>query len=130
MGPPRSSKKRPQANRAYRRVKEISCWKLGISQGPVKCAFLSASQSNTSNNGSAEDSGHYHLKTHRILLLVSSAFPRVSNRTMIAMIMRTAMVIPTFSGVIKLGLGVGVGVAEGGGGAFFAASIPCTYCKR
>src|SRR5437867_6806674 len=27
MGPPRSSKKRPQTNRAYRRVKEISRWK-------------------------------------------------------------------------------------------------------
>ena len=71
-----------------------------------------------------------HLKTHRILLLVSSAFPRVSNRTTIARTIRTAMPIPTLSGVIKLGAGVGVGDAEGGGGAFFAASIACTYCKR
>ena len=46
------------------------------------------------------------------------------------MIMNAKMAMPTFSGVIKPGPGVGVGVAEGGGGAFFACSIPCTYCKR
>src|SRR5205814_8588406 len=37
MGPPRSSKKRPQTNRAHRRVKEIlEC------NDAVKCAVLSA----------------------------------------------------------------------------------------
>src|SRR4029077_608588 len=43
MGPPRSSKKRPQANRAHCCVKEISCWEGRISQGAVECAILSAS---------------------------------------------------------------------------------------
>ena len=46
------------------------------------------------------------------------------------MISSTAIAIPIFKGVIKLGgLGVGVGVAVGGG-AFFSASIDSEYCRR
>jgi len=41
MGPPRSSKKRPQANRAHGRVKEILVWPRGSQRG-VECAVLSA----------------------------------------------------------------------------------------
>src|SRR5690349_18980785 len=103
MGPPRSSKKRPQTNRAHRRVKEISRYddapRWPQRQVALRCLYI-----------------------QRILPLVSSAFPRVTNRRMTAMAMSTAMAIPTFNGVIKPGPGVGVGVAEGGGGAFFAAN--------
>src|SRR6266704_5380123 len=67
---------------------------------------------------------------YRILPLVSSIFPRVTRRQIIAIIRSNAIAIPMFSGVIKPGFsGVGEGVAVGGG-AFFAVSIPCTYCKR
>src|SRR5438874_9180906 len=67
---------------------------------------------------------------YRILPLVSSIFPRVTRRQIIAIITRAAMAMRTFNGVIKPGFsGVGVGVAVGAG-AFFAASIPCAYCKR
>jgi hypothetical protein len=39
MGPPRSSKKRPQANRAHRRVKEILGWDKAYREGcRVRCA--------------------------------------------------------------------------------------------
>src|SRR6266496_6798118 len=67
---------------------------------------------------------------YRILPLVGSCFPRVSRRTITAMISSTAIPIPTLKGVITLGgLGVGVGVAVGGG-AFFSASIDSAYCRR
>ena len=55
----------------------------------------------------------YNTESHRILPLVSSGFPRVTKRTMMAMIMSAATAMPTLSGVIKLEPGVGVGVAEG-----------------
>jgi len=60
MGPPRSSKKRPQANRAHGRVKEI----LALRQHTmrlkeiVECAVLSASERSEKKAKSAEDSGH------------------------------------------------------------------------
>ena len=60
------------------------------------------------------------------MLLVSSGFPRVSNRTMTAMMSNAAIAIPMLKGVIRLGFsGVGLGVGEeaGGGDAFFFASI-------
>src|SRR5262245_29059828 len=104
MGPPRSSKKRPQATRTHRCVQEISSWI------PPTLASVTARTE--------------ILYTYRILPLALSGFPRVSRRTTIAMIMSAAMAMPTLSGVIKLGLGVGVGVVGGGGGAFFAANIP------
>src|SRR5439155_20796249 len=67
---------------------------------------------------------------YRILPLVSSGFPRVTKRMITAMIIRTAIAIAIFSGVIKPGFGgVAVGVAVGGS-AFFAARIACAYCKR
>src|SRR5206468_5780905 len=133
MGPPRSSKKRPQANRAHGRVKEIlartgSCrvrcpqrigTVLGERQNPLRTADASA------------------WALQRILLLVSSGFPRVSKRTTTAMMMSATTAIPIYSGfIIKLirpgfsGVGEGVGDAAGGGDAFFFASIDCAYCKR
>src|ERR1700720_2234308 len=65
----------------------------------------------------------------RILLLLGSAFPRVANRTTIAMISKTTTAITILTGVNKLGAGVGVGVGVGCG-AFAAASMPRAYCKR
>src|SRR5204862_8345912 len=130
MGPPRSSKKRSKANRAHCRVKEISRWQSGRRAKAKECAVSAHPSAVTATTAPVRTQILEHLKTHRILLLVSSAFPRVSNRTAIARTIRTAIPIPTLTGVIKLGVGVGVGVAEGGGGAFFAASIACTYCKR
>src|SRR6266480_4060590 len=99
MGPLRSSKKRPKANRARWCVKEI-CY--GRDTTP-RCQGASL--------------------LYRIRLLVGSSFPRVINRTITAMIINTAITIPILSGVIKPGFsGVGEGVAVGGG-AFFVASI-------
>src|SRR6202040_4458400 len=66
----------------------------------------------------------------RILLLLGSTFPRVANRTTIAMISKTTTAITILTGVSKLGAGVGVGGAAVGCGAFAAASIPRAYCKR
>src|SRR5207249_388385 len=72
----------------------------------------------------------------RMILLVSSAFPRVRNRTITAMMMSATIPIPTYSGLIKLirlgfsGVGVGDGEAAAGGDAFLLASIDCAYCKR
>src|SRR5439155_14547551 len=61
---------------------------------------------------------------YRILPLVSSIFPLVTRRQIIAIIRSTAIAIPMFSGVIKPGFrGVGEGVAVGGG-AFFVATMP------
>src|SRR6266481_5693449 len=113
MGPPRSSKKRPQTNRAERRVKEILAGRDGAPRGPNVAVHFRYLQ--------------------RITLLVPSGFPRVTNRTITAMMSHTAIAIPMLRGVIRPGFsGVGVadGEAAGGGDAFFCASTDCAYCNR
>jgi hypothetical protein len=58
MGPPRSSKKRPQANSAHRRVKEISQQERGMSQRGVERIRFSAPLEREKTR-SVEDSGGY-----------------------------------------------------------------------
>src|SRR6266478_4519115 len=132
MGPPRSSKKRPQANCAHSRVKEILA-RTG------SCRVLCPQRIGTVLRKRQIRCGQrtpQHGRFQRILLLVSSGFPRVSKRTTTAMMMSATMAIPIYSGFIKLirpgfsGVGVGEGEAAGGGDAFFFASIDCAYCKR
>jgi hypothetical protein len=65
MGPPRSSKKRPQANRAHWRVKEI----LALRRHMMRLEKIAESQSSGHPNyaekkaKSAEDSGHYSIRS-------------------------------------------------------------------
>src|SRR5205809_7873657 len=96
MGPLRSSKKRPKANRARWCVKEICYGRDLTSRGPGAIAGASP--------------------LYRIRLLVGSSFPRLTNRPITAMLINTAIASPILSGVIKRGFsGVGGGVAVGGG---------------
>src|SRR6266487_6764556 len=132
MGPPRSSKKRPQANRAHGRVKEILAPRREL-HAAIECAVPSAWNQGAANPSPLRTADTTARTFQRILLLVSSGFPRVSNRTMTAMMGNAAIAIPMRSGVITLGfsgVGLGVGDAAGGGDAFFFASIDCAYCKR
>src|SRR5881628_1908166 len=74
MGPPRSSKKRPQANRAHGRVKEILALRQHMMrlEESVECAVLSASRVAKRECKSAEDSGHYsmHVSANNVTCFV------------------------------------------------------------
>src|SRR5436309_7469948 len=62
MGPLRSSKKRPQANRAHHCVKEISFVASPQRLRAVECVVLSAASCENKGN-SVEDSGHHSIRT-------------------------------------------------------------------
>src|SRR6516225_7574017 len=137
MGPPRSSKKRPKANRAHGRVKEILALRRHLSGHLGNCRVRCPQRRNYAEKKAkfTEDREYYSI-LQRIMLLLPSGFPRVSKRTTTAMMMSATMAIPTYNGFIKLsrpgfsGVGLGIGDAAGGGDAFFSASIDCAYCKR
>src|SRR5262249_62209577 len=105
----------------------------------IACSRVRCSQcgenARTKDN-SAEDRNTRAYALQRMIWLVSSAFPRVRNRTTTAMMISATIPIPTYSGLIKLikprfsGVGLGTGDAAGGGDAFFFVSIDCAYCKR
>ena len=93
MGPPRSSKKRPQTNRAERRVKEILPRRREL-QAAVECAVPSAWNQGAANPSPLRTADATARMFQRIMLLVPSGFPRVSKRTTTAMMMSATMAIP------------------------------------
>src|SRR5262249_14483133 len=136
MGPLRSSKKRPQANRTHHCVKEISFVASAqrLRAVELRCPQRSEPPEQKATPLRTADTTAYALQ--RMIWLVSSAFPRVRNRTMTAMMISATIPIPTYNGLIKLispgfsGVGVGDGEAAAAGDAFLLASIDCAYCKR
>jgi hypothetical protein len=64
MGPPRSSKKRPQANRAHGCVKEILALHRDLNGVRAKCRVRRPQRIRSENREgkSSEDSGHYSMR--------------------------------------------------------------------